>query len=201
MGRGRLRPRCVRRSGGYCAAIIPSGRKAVRFYARDVHHFGWASIRSFKYEGAMYRGAIPIHVLIPPSRSRGWARGMFVTWNEHALEFLEKIYGPYAYPQLTGIIRLDPGATEFPMMAMYGNPSEGTVSHEVGHIYSYGMLANNEWREGWLDEGLTSYQSEWRVRATPQDIAEGAPRAGTPPSRGYRAHAHVMSAADREACS
>ena len=50
---------------------------------------------------------------------------------------------------------------------------EGTVSHEVGHIYSYGMLANNEWREGWLDEGLTSYQSEWRVRATPQDIGRG----------------------------
>ena len=84
------------------------------------------------------------------------------------------------------------------MMAMYGEPlGEGTVSHEVGHIYSYGMLANNEWREGWMDEGLTSYQSEWRIRGTPQDFAEGAPRPHPAPATGYRAHAHVMSSYDR----
>jgi len=176
---------------------VGAGKKAVRFYARDVHHFGWATDPDFKYEGALYRGTIPIHVLITPALLGRLGNGTFVKWNEHALEFLEHIYGPYAYPQLTGLIRLDPGATEFPMMAMYGNAGEGTVSHEVGHIYSYGMLANNEWREGWLDEGLTSYQSEWRVRVTPQDIAEGAPQTGPPPVTGYREHAHVMSGTDR----
>ncbi|MBK5187038.1 MAG: M1 family metallopeptidase [Gemmatimonadaceae bacterium] len=176
---------------------LPPGRKAVRFYARDVHHFGWAVDPEFRYEGALYRGAIPIHVLITPAEMAKLGHGTLVTWNEHALEFLEKIYGPYGYPQLTALIRLDPGATEFPMMAMYGDPSEGTVSHEVGHIYSYGMLANNEWREGWMDEGLTSYQSEWRIRETPQDIAKGAPQEGPAPATGYRAHAHVMSAVDR----
>ena len=177
--------------------VVPNGTKAVRFYARDVHHFGWATDPAFKYEGALYRGAIPIHVLITPAQLAKLGNGTFVKWNEHALEFLEKIYGPYAYPQLTGLIRLDPGATEFPMMAMYGNPGEGTVSHEVGHIYSYGMLANNEWREGWLDEGLTSYQSEWRTGSTPQDVAEGAKQVGAAPVRGYREHAHVMRSDER----
>jgi hypothetical protein len=177
---------------------VAAGKKAVRFYARDVHHFGWATDPEFKYEGALYRGAIPIHVLIPRAQLAKLGNGTFVKWNEHALEFLEKIYGPYGYPQLTGLIRLDPGATEFPMMAMYGSSvGEGTVSHEVGHIYSYGMLANNEWREGWLDEGLTSYQSEWRIGGTPQDVAEGAKQQGVAPASGYRAHAHVMNADDR----
>jgi len=175
-----------------------SGRKIVRFYARNVHHFGWATDPDYKYEGSLYRGAIPIHVLIPSRDMARFGNGTFVKWNEHALEFLEKIYGPYGYPQLTGLIRLDPGATEFPMLAMYGSStSEGTVSHEVGHIYSYGMLANNEWREGWMDEGLTSYQSEWRLRLTPQDFAKGAPRREAPPAQGYRAHAHVMAPFDR----
>ena len=172
------------------------GRKIVRFYARDVHHFGWTVDPGFRYEGELYRGTIPIHALITPAEMPKLGHGTFVKWNEHALEFLEQIYGPYAYPQLTGLIRLDPGATEFPMMAMYGDPSEGTVSHEVGHIYSYGMLANNEWREGWMDEGLTSYQSEWRIRRTPQDFAEGAPRPQAPVATGYRAHAHEMSPYD-----
>ncbi|MBA2683459.1 MAG: M1 family metallopeptidase [Gemmatimonadaceae bacterium] len=177
---------------------VAAGMKAVRFVARNVHHFGWATDPDFKYEGGLYRGAIPIHVLITPAQLARVGKGTFVKWNEHSLEFLEKIYGPYAYPSLLGLIRLDPGATEFPMLVMYGERfSEGTVSHEVGHIYSYGMLANNEWREGWLDEGLTSYQSEWRIGSTPQDVAEGAKQAGPAPATGYRAHAHVMRADDR----
>lgn len=176
---------------------LPAGDKAVRFLARNVHHFGWATDPAFRYEGAMYHDRIPIHVLIMPALVSKLGQGKFVTYNVHALEFLEKIYGEYAYPQLTGLIRLEPGATEFPMMAMYGDPSEGTVSHEVGHIYSYGMLANNEWREGWMDEGLTSYQSEWRVRRTPQDFAQGAPPPPVAPVAGYRAHAHVMTPFER----
>ena len=178
-------------------ATLPNGDRAVRFLARNVHHFGWATDPDFRYEGALYHGRIPIHALITPALLSRLGHGTFVRYNEHALEFLETIYGDYAYPQLTALIRLDPGATEFPMMAMYGDPSEGTVSHEVGHIYSYGMLANNEWREGWMDEGLTSYQSEWRVRRTPQDFAEGAPKPAVSAVSGYRAHAHTMAPFDR----
>ena len=82
------------RTTRYRAAARARGRKAVRFYARDVHHFGWAADPDFKYEGALYRGAIPIHALITPAEMPKLGHGAFVKWNEHALEFLEKIYGP-----------------------------------------------------------------------------------------------------------
>ncbi len=168
---------------------VPPGDKRVRFLARDVHHFGWAVDPAYIYEGGLLRDAVPIHALYLPGGEAKLGNGKLVTWNMHALEWLERIYGAYGYPQLTALIRLDPGATEFPMMAMYGNPGEGTVLHEVGHIYSYGMLANNEWRAGWMDEGLTQYQSTWYARLTPQDFAEGAPKPPRPAVRGYRAHA------------
>ena len=29
----------------------------------------------------------------------------------------------------------------------------------MGHIFSFGILANNEWQSAWMDEGLTSYQT------------------------------------------
>ena len=80
-----------------------------------------------------------------------------------ALQWLEYVFGPYAYPQMTNLHRIEGGGTEFPMMMMNGSASQGLILHEGGHIFAHGILANNEWRSGWLDEGLTSYVSSWAV--------------------------------------
>jgi hypothetical protein len=47
------------------------------------------------------------------------------------------------------------------MVIMDGSADQGLIVHEAGHNYAMGLLANNEWREGWLDEGLTSFQTSW----------------------------------------
>ena len=59
------------------------------------------------------------------------------------------------------------------MMQMNGSPSQGLNLHEGGHVWAHGILANNEWRSGWMDEGLSSYQTAWASRSTPQDRALG----------------------------
>jgi aminopeptidase N len=46
-------------------------------------------------------------------------------------------------------------------MVMDGSASEGLIVHEVAHNYVHGILANNEWREGWLDEGFASFLGNW----------------------------------------
>ncbi len=173
------------------AVRLDSGERAVRFYARDIHHFAWTASPDYRYEGAMYRDTIPVHVLYEPSGEKGWGQGAAIEKEKRALAWLESIYGPYAYPQVLGTQRIEGGATEFPMMVMYGStaPSLGLVLHETGHIYSYGFLANNEWRSGWMDEGLTTYQTSWALNQTPQERALGLGPKDPPPPTGYRAHA------------
>src|SRR2546430_3217359 len=51
------------------------------------------------------------------------------------------------------------------MMIMDGSASIGLIVHETGHQYVMGQLANNEWREGWLDEGFSDFQEGWFFEA------------------------------------
>ncbi|HEX6534487.1 MAG TPA: M1 family metallopeptidase [Gemmatimonadaceae bacterium] len=176
---------------------VPPGYRRVRFLAERVHHFAWTVSPDFRYEGALYRDSIPVHVLYRPGDEAQWGNGKAVGYIESALAWLERIYGPYGYPQVSGTHRLEGGATEFPMLVMYGGMSPGLVLHETGHIYSYGLLANNEWRSGWMDEGLTSFQSEWAQHLGLPARARGeAPTLGDAP-HGYRALAHVPPLLDQ----
>ncbi len=93
----------------------------------------------------------------------GWEDGAALRNGLTTLAWLEKVFGPYPYPQMTILKRLDSGGTEFPMMMQNGSNSASLVTHEGGHIYVHGILANNEWQSGWLDEGFTSYVTSWQT--------------------------------------
>ncbi|MGH7671264.1 MAG: M1 family metallopeptidase, partial [Gemmatimonadales bacterium] len=150
------------RSGGQavrCGAVA-AGRKCVRFHARDVHHFAFSLNPEYRYEQGRY-GDVLVRVLYLPADSATWGKGIAVRRTEQALAWLDTLFGAFPWPQITNVHRIEGGGTEFPMMVMDGSAGLGLIVHEVGHNYTMGVLANNEWREGWLDEGFTSFQSGW----------------------------------------
>jgi hypothetical protein len=143
----------------------PSGRKRVRWVAENVHHFAWSTSPEYIYEQGVWED-VSIHVLYRPGDEETWGDGVAVRRTATALEWLDSIFGEYPYPQVTNLHRIEGGGTEFPMLIMDGSASQGLILHEVGHIYAHGILANNEWYEGWLDEGLSSFQTAWFSEAT-----------------------------------
>jgi hypothetical protein len=184
----------------------PEGYRAVRFFANDVHHFAWSASPDYRYEGTTYVRQVPrvhfptwdtvsVNVLYKPGDDSTWGGGRAVERTVVALKWLESIWGPYAYPQFTNIHRLEGGGTEFPMMIMDGSASQGLILHEAGHNFTYGILGNNEWRSGWLDEGLTDYQTDWALGQTPQEQIGKTP---VPPllPKGYRVEAAAVPPAD-----
>jgi hypothetical protein len=148
-------------SGNLAAPGAPSpGRKLVRFYADSVEHFAFSCNPDYVYEEGRY-GPTVIHVLYLPQDSATWGHGVAVRRVERSLAWLDTLFGHYAWPQATAVHRIEGGGTEFPMMVMLGGAGESLILHEIGHEYTYGMLGNNEWKEGWLDEGFTTFQAAW----------------------------------------
>jgi hypothetical protein len=96
-------------------------------------------------------------------------------------------FGPYPWPTFT--LAITPGlggGIEHPMHVMQGPGTLGrTTSHEVGHMWFYGLVTSNAGRDPWLDEGLASYaearyehaEASFRGRTIPP---EGRGRAGEP---------------------
>lgn len=147
------------RSPGLLARSPEEGSRRVRFYAEEVIHFAWSANPDFRYEGGEHRG-VSLHVLFRPDAAAEWS-GTVVERTVEALNWLEGLFGPYPYPQLTTLHRLEGGGTEFPMLIMNGSANLGLIVHEVAHQFAHAVLANNEWKEAWLDEGLTSFLTNW----------------------------------------
>ena len=135
-----------------------AGRKRLVWYAEDVHHFAMSMNPDYRYEGGHW-GDVAIHVLYQPGDTSAWGGGVAVQRTAKALEWLDGVFGKFAWPQISNVHRIEGGGTEFPMMIHDGSADQGLIVHELGHNYLMGILANNEWREGWLDEGFTSYQT------------------------------------------
>jgi hypothetical protein len=96
------------------------------------------------------------------------------------------LYGAYPYPQLTIVSppvgAEEAGGMEYPTFITTGadrldafppfswsSDIEGVTAHEIGHQYFQGLLASNEFEEGWLDEGVTSYTEISFLTAVTED--------------------------------
>jgi hypothetical protein len=154
-------PRGTTEEGVGCAGLaVGAGRKCVRFYAEDVHHFAMSLNPDYIYEEGEFND-VAVRVLYTPVDRSTWGNGIAVRRTVEALRWLDDLFGPFPWPQITNVHRIEGGGTEFPMMVMDGSASLSLILHEVGHNYLMGILANNEWKEGFLDEGFSSFQTNW----------------------------------------
>jgi len=89
----------------------------------------------------------------------GEAPARYLTKVVDVLEDFGTRYGPYPWPAYT--LAVTPalgGGIEFPMHVMQGPETIGrTTSHEVAHMWFYGLVANSQGRDPWLDEGFATY--------------------------------------------
>ena len=76
-----------------CAVADP-GRKRIRWYAEEVHHFAMSLNPDYRYEGGHF-GNVAVHVLYQPGDEESWGDGVAVERTETALAWLDQLYGPF----------------------------------------------------------------------------------------------------------
>jgi hypothetical protein len=141
--------------------------KTLRFHAEDVHDFAWTASPDFVEVTENFRGTT-IRVLMQPGNRGDVAR--YAGAVKAALEGFERYLWKYPYPVITVVDPprggLGAGGMEYPtLITSMTHPfipdgfyfPEMVTLHEFGHQYWYGMSANNEFEEAWLDEGINSY--------------------------------------------
>lgn len=146
-----------------------AGKKDNRFdyHAEDVHDFAWTASPRFLDLRDEWEN-VKIRVLMQPENSRLAPR--YFAAVKTALSWFKLHLMKYPYSEITIVDApyngLGAGGMEYPtLITAMASPfipksfliPEITVVHEFGHQYWYGMSANNEFEEAWLDEGINSY--------------------------------------------
>jgi peptidase M1-like protein len=159
----------------------PDGTETFRFVQEDVHDFAWVASRRFLERHARFDDPgyppVDVRLLLQPEHVHLAERYLEAT--QIALRDYGTWSAPYPYPQITVV---DPahgsasGGMEYPTLftggaAVFAPPElqspEGVTIHEAGHQFWYGLVANNEFEEAWLDEGFNTYME---AKASDHDL-------------------------------
>jgi hypothetical protein len=132
--------------------------KTVHFHADNVHDFAWNADPTYVVQDTTWSG-INIYSVYR-KHSASW-KDSTLAHAIRATQWLSDKVGLYPYPQVTVTEGLLGGGMEYPMLVMDGRASESLVVHEIGHIYFFGIFGNDEREDAWLDEGFTSFQTNW----------------------------------------
>jgi hypothetical protein len=134
------------------------------FVAPMVHDFAWAADKNYIHDVVKGPNDVALHFLFKnyPKTVENWKKLQPMMVN--VMDFFNKNVGNYPYKQYSFIQGGD-GGMEYAMCTlMLGNGTldgiYGTATHELGHSWFQHVLASNESKHPWMDEGFTTYISD-----------------------------------------
>lgn len=135
---------------------ISTAKRTWHFVGNNVHDFVWAADPDYDHIVRKQDG-VDLNVIFKSGDAANKAKWQTVADAAYTvLPYIEKRFGKYPYQQYSFIQGGD-GGMEYPMATLIKGPSLGTVFHEWMHTWYQMMLATNENKHPWMDEGFTSW--------------------------------------------
>jgi len=131
------------------------------FVAPMVHDFTWAADKNYVHDIVKGPNDVDLHYFFKntPEVVANWKK--LEPLMVQVMDYYNKTVGIYPYKQYSFIQGGD-GGMEYAMCTlMLGNGTVegmlGTATHEMGHSWFQHILASNESKHPWMDEGFTTY--------------------------------------------
>ncbi len=133
------------------------------FKAPNVHDFTWAADPNYIHDKLQVENGPMLHFLykntLPKDKKDNWkalqpiAAKVITYYSEHV--------GTYPYEQYS-VIQGGDGGMEYAMCTLIAGEGKldgliGVTAHEMAHTWFQFLLASNESKHSWMDEGFTSY--------------------------------------------
>ncbi|MEP3210921.1 MAG: M1 family metallopeptidase [Maribacter sp.] len=133
------------------------------FKAPMVHDFMWAADPEYVHDTLQMEDGPTLHFLYKNDSiyRDTWTKVQPLT--EKAMRFFNKNIGAYPYKQYS-VIQGGDGGMEYAMATLITGGDKpgsviGTMIHELAHSWFQHVLATNEAKHEWMDEGFTSFVS------------------------------------------
>jgi hypothetical protein len=145
---------------------IPNSEKLTwHFKAPNVHDFVWAADPDYKHDVLKAASGIDLHFLY----KKNLALKFLQNWKDlqsktaELMTYYSKHIGAYPYKQYS-VIQGGDGGMEYAMATLITGERKfgslfGVTAHEMAHTWFQFLLASNESKHPWMDEGFTSYIS------------------------------------------
>ncbi len=149
-------------------------RKTVTFAATGVHDFAWIADPHFVRHTTKTKHGTEIVLMNQPFLEP--KADLILGAVKTTMENYDEWFFPFPYPRV--VVDAVPAGTggggmEYPTLFTIGSGTpealgsiarasvdpSGVTIHEFSHQYWYGMVANNEFEEAWLDEGFTTFMT------------------------------------------
>ena len=145
----------------------PNSKKLTwHFVAPKVHDFSWAADPDYIHDTLQVPNGALLHFFYKKTLSEEFKNN----WKKmqpktvELMHYFNEKLGNYPYKQYS-VIQGGDGGMEYAMCTLitgkrrYGS-LVGVTAHELAHKWFQFMLATNESKHGWMDEGFTSYISD-----------------------------------------
>ena len=143
------------------------GKLSWRFIAPMVHDFTWAADPDFIHDTYPGPNNVTLHFFYKnnPEIIDNWKKLQPKTAD--LMRFFNNTIGNYPYKEYS-VVQGGDGGMEYAMLTLItGNRKFGSLvgvtAHELAHSWFQHVLATNEMKHEWMDEGFTSYISRLAV--------------------------------------
>lgn len=139
------------------------GKITWHYIAPNVHDFTWAADLDYIHDTYPGPNDVTLHFFYKnnPDIIDNWKKLQPIT--AKLMEYFNENIGPYPYKQYS-VVHGGDGGMEYAMLTLItGNRKFGSLvgvtAHELAHSWFQHILATNETKHEWMDEGFTSFIS------------------------------------------